>query len=50
MDDELELIVLYKKRRIPSIKENTVYQQSIAPGERVARDTKIQLLISTGSK
>ncbi|MFP4460269.1 MAG: PASTA domain-containing protein [Candidatus Zixiibacteriota bacterium] len=50
MKDELELGIVYKYRRIPSIRENTVYKQSVDPGTLLPRGSVVTLLVSQGAK
>lgn len=46
---DIALVIVFKYRRIPTIRENTVYQQSVLPGTFVARNSVITLLVSQGT-
>jgi serine/threonine-protein kinase len=50
MKKDLNIAVFYKYRRIPSIRENTVYQQSKPAGSMVLRGSYVELLVSQGSE
>ncbi len=45
---ELDINIVFKYRRINSIRENTVYQQSIEPGTLIPRNSVITLTVSQG--
>ena len=50
MMKSVDLKVSFTYRRIPSIRENTVYKQSVPPGTKLPRGSLVTLLVSQGTK